>query len=119
MRFFYVVGCAAFLTVEVLLNPALELEDTGKILEWIFIFIPHFSLPSAIRNSNKDSVTKAYCIKQCEEKAPMPQSLCLKLICSQSKQCCGTLITGRGKHQDWQSLFSVQKQILLLDLNWY
>ncbi|XP_060519226.1 phospholipid-transporting ATPase ABCA3 isoform X2 [Cylas formicarius] len=44
-------GCAAFLIVQVLNTDGLDLEYVGRILDWIFLVIPHYSLATGIRDS--------------------------------------------------------------------
>ncbi|CAH1108169.1 unnamed protein product [Psylliodes chrysocephalus] len=46
-------GCAAFLVVQVLTSPGLDLEYVGDALHWLFLIFPHYSLASGINESYK------------------------------------------------------------------
>ncbi|XP_023714575.1 ATP-binding cassette sub-family A member 3 isoform X4 [Cryptotermes secundus] len=43
-----VTGIALFMTVNILKLPSLELQDVAEILDWIFLFFPHYSLCSCV-----------------------------------------------------------------------
>jgi hypothetical protein len=41
-------GIAAYMTVNILKLPSLELQDVAKILDWIFLLFPHYSLCASV-----------------------------------------------------------------------
>lgn len=43
-------GIAAFMTVNILQLPSLELQDVAKVLDWIFLVFPHYSLCASINS---------------------------------------------------------------------
>jgi hypothetical protein len=45
---FFIPGIAAYMTVNILKLPSLELQDVAKVLDWIFLFFPHYSLCASV-----------------------------------------------------------------------
>jgi ATP-binding cassette subfamily A (ABC1) protein 3 len=43
-------GVAAFMTVNILTIPRLELQNVAEVLDWIFLVFPHYSLSASINN---------------------------------------------------------------------
>jgi hypothetical protein len=43
-----VSGIAAYMTVNILKLPSLELQDVAKVLDWIFLLFPHYSLCASL-----------------------------------------------------------------------
>lgn len=43
-------GIALFMTVNIMQIPRLELQDVAKVLDWIFLVFPHYSLCASINN---------------------------------------------------------------------
>ncbi|XP_076264015.1 ATP binding cassette subfamily A member 3 isoform X2 [Rhynchophorus ferrugineus] len=56
-------GVAAFLIVQVLATPGLDLEHIGNALHWVFLTVPHYSLATGIR----DTYTLYYYNKICND----------------------------------------------------
>lgn len=43
-------GIAMFMIVNILQIPTLELQDVAKVLDWVFLVFPHYSLCTSINN---------------------------------------------------------------------
>jgi hypothetical protein len=71
-------GIAAFMTVNILQIPTLELQDVAKVLDWIFLVFPHYSLCASINSMyNNYAYNKA-----CSTLLLFPE------ICNQENACC-------------------------------
>jgi ATP-binding cassette subfamily A (ABC1) protein 3 len=54
-------GIALFMTVNIMQLPRLELQDVANVLDWIFIFFPHYSLCSSINSVYTNYVFNKAC----------------------------------------------------------
>lgn len=77
-------GVAGFLVVEVLSNPALDLKNIADVLEWVFLWIPHYGISNAIRNLNN-----VYSVHQlCQLQVRALGEGYRKTLCETKNQCC-------------------------------
>jgi hypothetical protein len=74
---FLSAGVAAFMTVNIMQLPRLELQNVAKVLDWIFIFFPHYSLCSSINSMYTNYVYNKAC-----------SDLVFLEICFQPNACC-------------------------------
>ncbi|KAL1517917.1 hypothetical protein ABEB36_001617 [Hypothenemus hampei] len=86
-------GCAAFLIVQVLSTPDLDLEHVGKALHWIFLLIPHYSLGTGIRDTYTLYSYEKLCnqlYEQCIQIAPnYTREECFREIPAAASICIG------------------------------
>lgn len=77
------------MVVEILNFEALELQDIARILDWIFMFIPHYALTSGIRNTNLEYLRYTTCRKAVQicVKAGFDEDFCWEFISKQQHQC--------------------------------
>ncbi|XP_066151152.1 phospholipid-transporting ATPase ABCA3-like [Euwallacea fornicatus] len=54
-------GCVAFVIIQVLQIPMLNLEHIGDALHWVFLAAPHYSLATGIRDINKMYSNNSLC----------------------------------------------------------
>ena len=54
-------GIAVFMTVNIMRLPRLELQDVARVLDWVFIFFPHYSLCASINNMYNNYVFNEAC----------------------------------------------------------
>ncbi|XP_044270584.1 phospholipid-transporting ATPase ABCA3-like isoform X2 [Tribolium madens] len=78
-------GVAAFLVVQVLATPGLDLEYVANTLHWIFLVVPHYSLATGIRDVYTTFATNKMCkyaVQTCVENRPdMTIDKCWDLTC--------------------------------------
>lgn len=91
-------GVAAFLVVQVLATPGLDLEYVADTLHWIFLLVPHYSLATGIRDSYTTFATNKMCkyaVQTCVQNRPeMTEDMCWDLTCHNASAvlqdyCCG------------------------------
>ncbi|RZC40676.1 ATP-binding cassette sub-family A member 3-like, partial [Asbolus verrucosus] len=79
------VGVAAFLVVQVLATPGLDLEYVANGLHWVFLIVPHYSLATGIRDTYTTFATSKMCkffVNTCMESRPdMTVDMCWDLAC--------------------------------------
>ncbi|CAG9855955.1 unnamed protein product [Phyllotreta striolata] len=83
-------GCAAFLVVQVLMSPGLDLEYVGNALHWIFLIFPHYSLASGINESYKVYSFNLICntiLRTCAEQH-IPKDTCLMSLNERIREIC-------------------------------
>jgi hypothetical protein len=54
-------GIATFMTVNIMQLPRLELQDVARVLDWIFIVFPHYSLCASINNMYSNYIFNKAC----------------------------------------------------------
>ncbi|KAK4877002.1 hypothetical protein RN001_009508 [Aquatica leii] len=90
------IGTGGYLIIQLFSTKGLDLEHIAKILEWIFLLMPHYCFNSGIRDINVLSNTKKLCdaaIETCESintnlnTTIIPQ-LCKLIVCFQQERCC-------------------------------
>ena len=54
-------GIALFMTVNIMTIPRLELQDVARVLDWIFLVFPHYSLCASINNMYNNYVFNKAC----------------------------------------------------------
>ncbi|XP_063925793.1 phospholipid-transporting ATPase ABCA3-like isoform X3 [Zophobas morio] len=78
-------GVAAFLVVQVLSTPGLDLEYVADTLHWIFLVVPHYSLATGIRDTFTTFATNKMCkfvVQTCVENMPgMTENACWSMAC--------------------------------------
>lgn len=96
-------GLAAFVTVEMLGAPTIDLSDKARFIEWGFLFVPHFTFSSAIRSTHMIYATVSKCKEVCSNfNSSVNYDVCIKMICKSKNLCCGKdNCTRRG----WAALF--------------
>ncbi|XP_050517572.1 phospholipid-transporting ATPase ABCA3-like isoform X2 [Diabrotica virgifera virgifera] len=75
-------GNAAFLVVQVLQSPGLDLQYIGNALHWLFLIFPHYSLATGINESFKVYAYNNICVnllKTCEEQH-IPKKTCISIM---------------------------------------
>uniref|UniRef100_A0A6P7GKL5 ATP-binding cassette sub-family A member 3-like n=1 Tax=Diabrotica virgifera virgifera TaxID=50390 RepID=A0A6P7GKL5_DIAVI len=75
-------GNAAFLVVQVLQSPGLDLQYIGNALHWLFLIFPHYSLATGINESFKVYAYNNICanlLKTCEEQH-IPKKTCISIM---------------------------------------
>jgi hypothetical protein len=92
-------GVAAFLVVQVLGTPGLDLEYVADTLHWVFLLVPHYSLATGIRDTYTTFATTKMCkffVDTCVENRPnMTTDACWDLACHSNatealtNYCCG------------------------------
>lgn len=88
---FSLAGVAAFIVIEVLGSPALDLKHVADLLEWMFMVIPHYACSSSIRSTYKVYVQSALCKFKCED-SNLPFKECMEEVCKLIPKCCSTYI---------------------------
>ncbi|XP_017768274.1 PREDICTED: ATP-binding cassette sub-family A member 3 [Nicrophorus vespilloides] len=92
--FTMVLGTFAFMVVEILSVDAFDLTHIANILDWILLFVPHYSLSTGIRNVNIEYMRYTNCKKVVDVCVKMSgninsEDICWRLVCiAQEKQCC-------------------------------
>ncbi|CAG9816334.1 unnamed protein product [Phaedon cochleariae] len=88
-----VTGNAAFLVVQVLSTPGLDLEHIGKGLHWLFLLFPHYSLATGINEAGKTFMYNKLCTTVFQGCASMNLSIpdCLKTQNAQIRDICSDL----------------------------
>jgi len=54
-------GIALFMTVNIMTIPRLELQEVARVLDWIFLVFPHYSLCASINNMYNNYVFNKIC----------------------------------------------------------
>jgi hypothetical protein len=54
-------GIAAFMTVNIMQIPRLELQHVARVLDWIFIVFPHYSLCASISSVHSNYAINKVC----------------------------------------------------------
>ncbi|CAG9761787.1 unnamed protein product [Ceutorhynchus assimilis] len=86
-------GCVAFLIVQILQTPTLDLEYVGNALHWVFLTVPHYSLGTGIRDSYTlfyyNDLCNSY-YKLCRQQHPnFTKEECLEIFPAVSPYCKG------------------------------
>ncbi|XP_057661740.1 phospholipid-transporting ATPase ABCA3-like [Diorhabda carinulata] len=99
------IGNAAFLVVQVLNSPGLDLEYIGKALDWVFLVSPIYSMTSAIFDSYLKYSYLNICdkyyfpiLQQCIEKNPVEE--CLEKLGADIVKICSDI---NDNYFEWQS----------------
>lgn len=75
-----------FLVVFVMSIEDLDLVDTAKQLEWVFMVFPHFALSHSMNNLNMVSTVSRICTEVCDTLAVCD----MELLCQMESSCCST-----------------------------
>lgn len=94
-----VIGVAAYLTVTIMKIPTLKLKDVAEVLDWIFIFCPHYSFCSSIHSLYSNYANA----KTCRIALQLPfacvkPSICCKNNCHPDNGC----IQWTDNYFDWK-----------------
>lgn len=84
MIFFNRLGCAAFLTVQVLATPGIDLEYVANGLHWFFLLVPHYSLSTGIRDTYTSYATTKMCkyfVDTCVANRQLTPDECWDIAC--------------------------------------
>lgn len=80
-----IVGSGAFIIIQLLATPGLDLEYVGKTANWIFLLVPHYSLSTGLRDMYTTYVTSKMCkhfVNACVANTPgFTQDHCWKIAC--------------------------------------
>jgi len=71
-------GIALFMTVNIMMIPRLELEDVARVLDWIFLVFPHYSLCASVNNMYNNYAFLKACTRILE----------LSEVCDRPNPCC-------------------------------
>lgn len=96
-----ITGVALFMTVNIMSIPSLELQDVARVLDWIFLVFPHYSLCASINNMYRNYAVSKACYNV----------LKIPLVCYQYEPnaCCRDRCPPRGCVQwtddyfDWEA----------------
>ncbi|XP_044748783.1 phospholipid-transporting ATPase ABCA3 [Coccinella septempunctata] len=83
-------GDMAFLIIQLLKLPVLDLQPLSNTLHWIFLIVPHYSLCTGVLNNYNTFAFNKYCslyVKSCEMRNTTEE--CWKEVCSRfTDYCC-------------------------------
>lgn len=79
------LGPGAFIVIQLLAMPGLDLEYLGKIGNWFFLLVPHYSLSTGFRDMYTTFVTSKMCnhfVGACVANTPgLSQDNCWQIAC--------------------------------------